>query len=281
VEVEYYTRSGTSFIIELDDEDNRVCSGTPSMPRTGLIYGEIDDLPNNATLLGSWEIDDLDFEATENTVFADPLDTFAEDVCVRAWFSVAPGGERTLTEVQQIADAFCDDADGRDDDDDIGDVYGVIDALPDGFPTNRTGTWIISGIAYTVTAETELEQEYGMFAVGAFVEVEYTLVNGERVATDIETHVAPGKGRAVAAGVLQQRPNDDLGTWRIDDDVYESDPAIDVDLDDMDDMDDDDQIDLAAVGTPVMVRYYTAPDGTRLATSVRSSAPLFLPLIVR
>jgi hypothetical protein len=270
VEVEYYTRSGTNFIIELDDEDDRVCSGTPPMPRTGLIYGEIDDLPDNASLLGEWEIEDLDFEATEDTVFADPLDSFAEDVCVRAWFTVAPGGERTLTEVQQIAAAFCDD-----DDDDIGDVYGVIDALPDGFPTNRTGTWIISGIPYTVTVDTELEQEYGIFAVGAFVEVEYTLVNGERVATEIETHVAPGKGRSSAAGILEQRPDSDLGTWRIDGTEYVSDPAIDVDLDD------DDRSALAAVGSPVSVTYYTAPDGTRLATSVRSSSSLFLPLIRR
>jgi hypothetical protein len=284
VEVEYYTRSGVHFIIELDDEDDdRVCSGTPSMPRMGLIYGEIDDLPDNASLLGAWEIDDLDFAATEDTVFSDPLDTFAEDVCVRAWFTAAPGSERTLTEVQQIAAAFCDDDDddGRDDDaDDIGDVYGTIDALPAGFPATFTGTWMISGIAYTVTAETELEQEYGIFAVGAFVEVEYTLVNGERVATEIETHVAPGKGRNTATGILEQRPDDDLGTWRIGDDVYESNPAIDVDLDDLDDMDDD-RIDLAAVGTPVMVSYYTAPDGTRLATSVRSSTSLFLPLVQR
>jgi hypothetical protein len=249
------------------------------MPRTGLIYGEIDDLPDNPTLLGSWEIDDLDFEATEDTIFADPLDTFAEDVCVRAWFTVDPDGERTLTEVQQIADAFCDDDDDdRDDDDDIGDVYGVIVALPDGFPATITGTWMISGIAYTVTLETELEQEYGMFAIGAFVEVEYTLVNGERIATEIETHVAPGKGRSRAAGNLEQRPDADLGTWRIGDDEYESDPAIDVDLDDMDE---DDRIALAAVGSPVIVSYYTAPDGTRLATSVRSSTSLFLPLIAR
>jgi hypothetical protein len=140
---------------------------------------------------------------------------------------------------------------------------------------------MISCIAYTVTVETELEQEYGIFAVGAFVEVEYTLVNGERVATEIETHVAPGKGRAVATGVLQQRPDDDLGTWRIDDDEYESDPAIDVDLDDMDDMDDDDRLALAAVGSPVIITYYTAPDGTRLATSVRSSMSLYLPLVRR
>jgi hypothetical protein len=252
------------------------------MPRTGLIYGEIDDLPDNPTLLGSWEIDDLDFAATADTVFADPLDSFAEDVCVRAWFIVATDGERTLTEVQQIANAFCeDDDDGRDDDDDIGDVYGVIDALPDGFPATRTGTWIISGIAYIVTVDTELEQEYGIFAIGAFVEVEYTLVNGERVATEIETHVAPGKGRSSATGILEQRPNDDLGAWHIGDDVYESDPAIDVDLDDRDDRDDDDQIDLATVGAPVIVSYYTAPDGTRRATSVRSSTSLFLPLIVR
>jgi hypothetical protein len=48
----------------------------------------------------------------------------------------------------------------------------------------------------------------------------------------------------------------------------------------MDDMDDD-RIALAAVGSPVIVSYYTAPDGTRLATSVRSSTSLFLPLIVR
>jgi hypothetical protein len=144
-----------------------------------------------------------------------------------------------------------------------------------------TGTWMISGIAYTVTAETELEQKYGIFAVGAFVEVEYDLVNGERIATEIETHVAPGKGRSRARGILEQRPDDDLGTWRIDDDVYESDPAIDVDLDDLDDLDDDDQIDLAAVGTSVSVTYYTTPDGTRLATSVRSNTSLFLPLIVR
>jgi hypothetical protein len=278
VEVEYYTRSGTNVIIELDDEDDRVCSGTPIVPRDGLIYGEIDDLPDTPTLLGEWEIDDLDFEATEATVFTDPLASFAEDVCVRAWFTVAPGGERTLTEVQQIAAPFCDDDDdtGSDDEDDIGDVYGVIDALPDGFPATRTGTWIISGIAYTVTVDTELEQEYGIFAVGAFVEVEYTLVNGERVASEIETHVAPGKGRTVAAGVLQQRPDDDLGTWRIDDDRYESDPAIDVDLDD------DDRITLAAaVGSSVIVTYYTVPDGTRLATSVRSSTSLFVPLITQ
>ncbi len=272
VEVEYYTRSGTNFIIELDDEDDRACSGTPSMPRTGLLYGEIDDLPDNASLLGTWEIDDLDVEATEGTIFADPLNMFAEDVCVRAWFTVLPGGERTLTKVQQIAAAFCDD-----DDDDVGDVYGVIDALPDSFPTNRTGTWIISGIAYLVTDDTDLDQEYGIFAVGAFVEVEYELINGERVASDIDTHVAPGKGRSSDEGILIIRPDDDLGSWQIDDDDYESDPAIDVDLDD------DDDLRLAATGTRVTVSYHTAPDGTRFATSVRTatSRTIYLPIVQR
>ncbi|NJP07550.1 MAG: hypothetical protein HC837_18955, partial [Chloroflexaceae bacterium] len=271
VEIEYYTLSGTNIIIELDDADDRICNGTPMTYRSGLVYNNISSLPDTAGLLGNWEIGDLDFTATETTVFGEPLDTFTRDVCVRAWFMVAPGGERTLTEVKQIAAAFC-----HSDDDNIGDIYGTIDVLPATFPITRTGIWNISGIDYTVTADTELDQEYGIFAIGAFVEVEYVLVDGMRVATDIETHVAPGKGRNRAAGILEQRPDDDLGTWSIAGVNYTSDPTIDVDLDD-----NNDRISLAAVGSPVIVNYYTAPDGSRMITNVRSNNSLFLPIVVR
>lgn len=173
----------------------------------------------------------------------------------------------------QCADLLLDSDDDDHSDDD--DFYGFIESRPAG----TAGTWIIGGRSFTATSSTELEQEYGIFAMGAFVEVEYTLVDGIRVAEEIETHVAPGRGRNRASGPLEQRPDDDLGTWRIGGNTYVSDPAIEVDLNN----NDDDLLRLTATGTQVTVNYYVTPNGTRRATSVRPVATnrIYLPLVER
>ncbi|MBS1251491.1 MAG: hypothetical protein MAG451_00524 [Anaerolineales bacterium] len=70
--------------------------------------------------------------------------------------------------------------------------YGTVEQLP---ATGVVGTWIISGRVTTVTVTTEVEQEHGQAAVGAYVEVEGNLQpDGSVAATKIEVKRGAGSG---------------------------------------------------------------------------------------
>ncbi len=62
--------------------------------------------------------------------------------------------------------------------------YGNIEKMP---ASGIVGEWVISGKAVQVTKDTELQQEYGPFKVGTFVEVEGVEYEGKFIACEVET----------------------------------------------------------------------------------------------
>ena len=146
------------------------------------------------------------------------------------------------------------------------------------FPVGLAGTWIVGGVSYQATASTSFEQRFGRFAVGAFVELTYRVENNSRIATRIETHVAPGEGRNRAIGTLQSRPSDDTGTWIIGGVSYTGDDAIEIELVHQSSTA---QADLAADPLLVMMNSYQASDGTLYVTTVRVARQVFLPAVQR
>lgn len=71
--------------------------------------------------------------------------------------------------------------------------YGTIESLP--VTSGWIGDWVVSGTTVHVTAITRIEQEHGIVAVGAYVEVKGSLqIDGSVDATKIEVKMSTGGG---------------------------------------------------------------------------------------
>lgn len=229
--VRYFTSNGVRIADEIDSEPQRDCNGsspspsptsTPNPREDSKVFARIDAFPP-APYIGLWRIGGVEYQANSRTKFEQEDGPFAVGACVKAEF-IPMNGVNTLKEVETEDDYKCQGTTGEPVN--TFKAYGVIDS----FTTTVPSTWVISSISYTVNASTKLEAEHGPFRVGAFVEVKYGLANGERVATKIETHVAPGSGSNNALGTLDARPSDDWGVWVISGVSYQGDPAIRVEL---------------------------------------------------
>lgn len=77
-----------------------------------------------------------------------------------------------------------DEDDGDDDDEDENEVYGTVESMPNG---SLIGNWTVDGVQYVAVESTEFEEEDGALAVGAMVELEFTLVDGVNQLDEIET----------------------------------------------------------------------------------------------
>ncbi|MEM7130584.1 MAG: DUF5666 domain-containing protein [Chloroflexota bacterium] len=78
-----------------------------------------------------------------------------------------------------------DDEDGDDEDEDENEAYGTVESMP---TESLIGNWTVDGVQYVATESTEFEEEDGAFAVGASVELEFTVVDGVNQLDEIETH---------------------------------------------------------------------------------------------
>jgi hypothetical protein len=276
--VRYFTRNGVRIADEIDSEPQRDCSsGSPSPSPTSTpnpredskVFARIDAFPP-APYIGLWRIGGVEYQANSRTEFEQEDGPFAVGVCVKAEF-IPMNGVNTLKEVETEDDYKCQGTTGEPAN--TFKAYGVIDS----FTMTVPSTWVISSISYTVNASTKLEAEHGPFRVGAFVEVKYVLVNGERVATKIETHVAPGAGNNNALGILDSRPSDDWGVWVISGVSYQGDPAIRVDLP---------RATLAgmaadATGQKVFINAYVA-NGVNMLTLIRAMPnAVYMPAVTR
>ena len=101
-------------------------------------------------------------------------------------------------------------------DDEYEEVYGIVEA----FRANLLGEWIVSGVAYTATIETQFEQEDGPFIVGGCVEVAFvpetnTAVEiGTTDADDCEDEEEPPAEESFY-GFVESLPDDLIGLWII------------------------------------------------------------------
>jgi len=265
--VVYFIQNGVNIAQEIESEGANDCTSTPPSAPNDLrkLYAPVELLPANP-FVGAWRIGGVDFAATAVTSFNQTSALFAVGVCVEAQYMI-DGSTNRLVTVESKPLARCQ----------IGGVttlraYGPISS----FSVALVGPWIVGGVSYQATLTTTFEQRFGPFAVGAFVEVIYQVQSNNRIATHIETHVAPGDGRARAVGTLANRPSDDTGTWVVGGVSYKGDDAIEIEL----------EIEhhaalSALVAGPllVMVNSYQASDGTVYATSITAVYQVFLPMI--
>src|SRR5207302_3132608 len=96
--------------------------------------------------------------------------------------------------------------------------HGIINSLPN--TTGFIGDWVVDGRTVHVTSSTRIEQEEGLVAVGAFVEVRGTLrTDGSVDAANIEVERSAGDERLVPTfelhGTIEQLPNTPgfIGDW--------------------------------------------------------------------
>lgn len=99
--------------------------------------------------------------------------------------------------------------------------YGIIEQLPAGLQ----GTWIVNGRQVEIGPRTEIEEEYGQVAVGAYVEIEGSSNGQIFYATEIEVkqgvsgHAKDNSGKHPNKfyGTIKTIPQGKLGPWMIDD----------------------------------------------------------------
>lgn len=102
-------------------------------------------------------------------------------------------------------------------------VYGRVDSLPEGL----IGNWVVDGVTYLATAETEFERERGNFAVGRCVKIhafntapvptigEIENERGYHCAHDDDDH-DEFQGAGVLFGKIQSLPDSGLiGEWNV------------------------------------------------------------------
>ena len=161
-------------------------------------YGLLTVWPQGV-MTGTWVIGGVAYTATESTEFFTLHGGFEPNKCVEVEVTAAnPTVAKEIgTEEPEKCSGQPDDNggndDGNDDDggehhgDDDSERYGRIDSLPASGLV--TGTWVISGVAYTVTDATELDTEYGGFDEEVCVKV-HVDADSPTVATEIESKPA-------------------------------------------------------------------------------------------
>ena len=231
----------------------------------GKAYGRIDSRPLSPTVQGTWVVASVTYSVTNNTRLYGSLNV---SDCVQIHYRVDDGGLRIATKIKQ--DERCRVEAGKP----INKAHGFVTMMPaNGF----VGTWKIGGVLYEASATTQFSETNGALVVGAFVEVEYSLVNGVRIAREISTHVAPEAGEVNDAGkLLVSAPGSSpeaTQIWSVNGKTYQ---IVDATL--LDDL-----FGALSNGQNVTVNAYVDGSGQRVATKVSSSAKatVFVPVVFR
>ncbi len=134
-------------------------------------YGYIEALPDG-TLIGDWTISGRTVHVTATTKIEQKKGAVAIGAYVEVKGYPEADGSFTATKIE------VKQGNGE------SKFYGYIEALPAG---TLIGDWTISGRTVHVTATTQIEQEEGTVAIGAYVEVKgNTQADGSFTATKIE-----------------------------------------------------------------------------------------------
>jgi hypothetical protein len=137
---------------------------------------------------------------------------------------------------------------------------GYVDAVPaDGL----IGEWMIASVPFSTTAATKFDESNGLLVAGAFVKVEYKLVNNVRVALEIEAKVPPGAGDHTHVGKVEKMDDSNVAgaapgatvTWVVGGRSFVVDEATKVDS----------ALDTSSTAA---VNSYAAADGSQVATRI-------------
>lgn len=186
----------------------------------GVLFGRIQSLPTDG-LLGEWNIGGMTFIVTDTTKLDQKHGAFAVDMTVKVRFVVDANGNNYAREIEA---KFANNDDGHDHDGDgafegaEGHTFGAIEIMP----VDLIGAWTVSGITYTVTADTRFVEPKSAFSVGAKVRLKYyTTAAGERLVRMLKTTqensgAHDANHATLFAFVDQMPPSGFAGTWVLD-----------------------------------------------------------------
>ncbi len=254
-----------------DDDGNGSYEG-----HEGHAYGLVEAMPAGGRT-GSWTIGGIQYQADSRTRFEEEHGMLAVGVRVKVKYYLDASGNRIALKIETTNET------GGSTDPSHYKLYGFVEAMPAG---GFNGQWTVNGVAFMADQTTLFKEEHGLLAVGAYVEVEYTKVNGVNWIVKIETHVPPGAGSNSFYGTIQGMNGQNMSgasaaansgvnaTWVIGGRSYIVTPATDL----------NDVNGALAPGSTALVNSYTDANGNEVATQVRGillDKQIFLPLAVR
>jgi len=255
VEVEYIDNSpgGGYQALKIETEFPFKCDSPPDplSDASGIVISFPVDL------VGTWVVDSTIYTATANTRFEQEHGPFSVGGCVEVKYI------SETYEAVEIATTESEECGGEGEEH----FYGFIEVVPDAYTSTITSTWVISGVEFISTPETEFNTDHGPLVVGACAKVEYQVINSQNMAHKIATEWAYHCLGAIAYnqiyGSVVSFPPDLYGTWVISPTsntnfMFVTDPSTRFDHKSGD----------ITIGTCVKVKYYTV-DGVNHAIDVK------------
>jgi hypothetical protein len=179
----------------------------PSQDPSSEASGVVISFPQE--LVGTWLVGTTTYTATSNTRFEQEHGPFFVGGCVDVKYVSA------THEAIEIATAETQECGGEGEQH----FYGLIEVVPPSYTSTITSTWVISGVDFISTPETEFKTDHGSLVVGACAKVEYHVVNGQNIANEIGSEWAYHCLGSVAFnqiyGSVVSFPPDLYGTWVI------------------------------------------------------------------
>lgn len=235
----------------------------------GHAFGVIESMP--AGRIGTWVISGVEYQVTEQTRLREKHGALQVGAKVRVKYVVDANGQRTALKIETTR------SQGGVSRPNHFKTFGFVDQMP---PDGLIGQWVINGAAFIADASTKFKETNGLLGVGAYVSVEYRIVNGQRIIHELETKVPPGAGALLKLAKIEAKAEvtaaaaDGSEVWRIGGVNYVVTPATDI----------DDLESGLEVGDLALVNSYEEADGTLVATEVRGvnlTARIFLPTVNR
>jgi hypothetical protein len=156
----------------------------------GKAYGRIESRPVSPTVQGTWVIASVTYSVTNSTRLFGSLNI---SDCVQVHYRTDDDGLRIARKIK--FDERCRVDAGRP----VNKAHGFVTRMPaEGF----VGTWEIGGVLYEAAASTRFSETHGALAVGAYVEVEFSVFRGVKSAREISTQVPPDTGAIDDKGKL-------------------------------------------------------------------------------
>ncbi|MCB9162118.1 MAG: procyclic acidic repetitive family protein [Caldilineaceae bacterium] len=247
-----------------DDDGNGAIDG-----REGHAYGTIDSFP--AGLVGTWQIGGIDYNATDSARFSQEDGAFDVGVRVKVEYFLDANETRTVKKIETTSDEGGVSAPEH------AVFFGFVRQMP---ATGLVGDWTVDSAVFTADSTTQFKENNGLLGIGAYVKVEYTVVDGVSHIHELETHVPPGAGPDSSMGVIDDNGGGVIAaaagdaTWVIGGVTYTVLPATQL----------DDQDGALTVGSSAVVNSYVAADGAQVATRIRGvtvTNRIFLPVVTR